>query len=369
MDDCKAEDELCKPRIGNSLNNNGITNINYISTAEKAIEATLLTLFCLVALVGNILLWLAILRKRSLRTPSNALILCLSSADVLVSIINMPFTIATIVIGDWVLGQDVCVITGFTNMITFIASVMSLGAISINRFYMIVHPFKCKSIYTKRNTIFNIIGIWLLSVFLGSPPLLGWAEYGYLPGQSFCFAKWELSPSYTIFMVITCFGGPCSAMTFSYVRLFTSYRKRRMAVGQTAETSLSQRNLDSTVGNEFQDSAISLEAISHMTNLEARRRDKEKKRREEDLKLSLTLFIVIVVFVVCWLPFCVTMFLNVFSEQSVSRQADIATLILGYCNSCCNPVIYGVTNAKLRSAYKEFWRVCLSKLRKAFRIH
>ena len=49
--------------------------------------------------------------------------------------------------------------------------------------------------------ICNITGTWILSASLASPPLFGWGRYGYLPGQSVCFAEWRTSISYTFFMV------------------------------------------------------------------------------------------------------------------------------------------------------------------------
>ena len=126
--------------------------------AERVIEAMVLSVIFVVALSGNILLWIVVLKHRSLRTVSNALVLCLSSADLLVSVFSMPITIATIAIGQKMFSDELCVALGFISMCTFIGSVMSLAAISINRYVMIVHPSKFKGVYTKRNTGFFIVG-------------------------------------------------------------------------------------------------------------------------------------------------------------------------------------------------------------------
>jgi hypothetical protein len=58
----------------------------------------------------------------------------------LVAAANMPVTILTIFSGEWILSEQLCVIFGYSSMITLVLSVMSLCNISINprtrhRFY------------------------------------------------------------------------------------------------------------------------------------------------------------------------------------------------------------------------------------------
>ena len=106
-------------------------------------------------------------------------------------------------------------------------------------------------------------GVWLLSFCLALPPLVGWAEYGYLPGQSFCFCRWTTSISYTIFMVAVCFGGPCSTMTFCYVNILREVRQSKKRISKNASqsniapsrTSQSGRESD-TDGGERASSAV-----------------------------------------------------------------------------------------------------------------
>lgn len=106
----------------------------------------------------------------------------------------------------------------------------------------------------------------------------------------------------------------------------------------------------------------SLTGASSMTDLSVRQKRKEKRRTEE-FQLALSLMVVILVFVLCWLPFCVTMFLSVFRPQSLPRAADMFTLLLGYTNSCINPFIYGVMNRRVKEGYGELWKkLCFYRL-------
>lgn len=121
-----------------------------ISNAEKGVEGAILVTISMAGIIGNVSLWAIILLNRALRTSSNIFVLCLSGADILVSTINVPMVITSVLKGGWIFSEAACEGLGFLTMLTFIASVMSLGLISINRFMLICHPQKFKSIYTPR---------------------------------------------------------------------------------------------------------------------------------------------------------------------------------------------------------------------------
>ena len=130
----------------------------YVSPIERLLEGIILSIISVISLTGNIALWIVVLQKNSFRTASNALLLCLSAADILVSAFNMPVTVYTLALGTWPFDTLTCTFAGFVTMVTFIASVMSLGVISINRYVLICHPSKFRNIYTAKNTSLMITG-------------------------------------------------------------------------------------------------------------------------------------------------------------------------------------------------------------------
>ncbi len=134
------------------------------STTEKILESFALIIFSVIAIIGNVSLWLIICRERALRNVSNALILCLSTADVLISGVSIPVIVYTIIYGTWNFSQSACVGLGFLTMTAFIASVASLGVISINRYIFICYP-QHKTIYSENNTAIVIIGKCITSSF------------------------------------------------------------------------------------------------------------------------------------------------------------------------------------------------------------
>lgn len=120
-------------------------------------EGIFLIIVCISAMIGNVCMWIIICKSKELRTSTNAFILGLTTADLLVAAANMPVTIITIFSHEWILTEQSCVIFGYFNMITLVLSVMSLCNISINRYVMVCRSIHFKTVYTKRNASLMIL--------------------------------------------------------------------------------------------------------------------------------------------------------------------------------------------------------------------
>ena len=82
------------------MNENSSQYDSEISDTEHYIEVCVLSVITVLAVVANISLWLVVLGTRSLRAESNnILLLSLSLADILVSVISMPMTVVSIYMG------------------------------------------------------------------------------------------------------------------------------------------------------------------------------------------------------------------------------------------------------------------------------
>ena len=82
-------------------------------------------------------------------------------------------------------------------------------------------------------------------------------------------------------------------------------------------------------------------------------------KRREEIVLARSLAVVVILFVLCWLPYCISMLLSIFYEGTVPRGFHMFTLIIGYANSGCNPIVYGAMNKRFAVGYKNlfcFWR-------------
>ena len=158
-------------------------------TVDRVLGCAFLALVGALALVGNISLWTIVLRTASLRRePSSWLMLCLSVADLLVATVSMPLVGVALVSGDWPLSDAVCVVFGFVAMISFVASVMSLVAISLDRYGIVCYPQKYSK-HRRRVALSAIAGRRPATASgrmrLG-PPHLRSKGLPYYLGQTFC---------------------------------------------------------------------------------------------------------------------------------------------------------------------------------------
>ena len=191
-----------------------------MALVSTIVKAVLLGVVNICAFLGNVSLFVVLLRKPALRTLSNMFLLNLAAADLLVSVVNMPMANATLVHGSWMFGEFVCTLTAFANLLSLVASVMSLAMVSVNRYHFVVKWRTYHLNFTKARCAVYVVCVWVFSGLMCLPPLFGWAEYRYNAGQSQCFVNWSSSASYTLFMVVICFLGPLSTMALLYCKVW-----------------------------------------------------------------------------------------------------------------------------------------------------
>ena len=314
--------------------------------ASSIIESTILVIICTASILGNMTLYFIITRKKPLRTISNGFLLNLAFADLLVSALNMPITVVTIVKQRWIFGDRACKLLGFTTMLSFVSSVMWLAMIAINRYYYVVQWKLYPSLFTLRRSMLFAGTVWLISLSISIPPLFGWAEYRYIPGKSYCFVFWPSDVYYMYFMLILCFFGPLSIMCLSYYNILKFTRDAKQRVNRHRDNELLQEETQRQQRN--------------ITDIYEKNR-KRLRMTQEEVKITNTLLIVVACFMACWAPFASTMFFDVYYPHSLPRIVDISTLLLGYANSMCNPVVYGIRTQAFRRELVGFFTSCLEK--------
>ena len=85
----------------------GIKSVNYLFPV-MIIVATMLSILAIATAFGNLLVGLALLRYRRLRTISNCLIGNLALSDFLLATTVIPFSIANECLGYWIFGPLLC---------------------------------------------------------------------------------------------------------------------------------------------------------------------------------------------------------------------------------------------------------------------
>ena len=331
-------------------------------------ETTILCFIALAAIIGNLSLYIIVYKNKDLRTVTNLYILNLAAADIMVSVLSIPFTVVTIITERWVFGDTACVVLGFFTILSFIASVMSHGMIAINRYFYIVKWNTYLKTFSKRKALLYVAAVWAVSIFLASPPLLGWAEYRFIPGKSYCFVYWPSNAYFMYFMITVCFFGPLSVITFSYYNVlkFTKNLKRR--IGETRNNltpplqSQDPTTANTTQHNNNSDRELDFNMAARRqidrrgaTNCDSKSKSPKFQVTPEETRITNTFLFVVALFVICWAIFAVTMFFDVYYPKPLPRAVDIASLLLGYLNSMCNPVLYGLRNSAFKQGFLNLY--------------
>ena len=146
----------------------------YSSVKFTAIATTVIGIISSIgSILGNGLVLFVLLKHERLRTPSNVLLGSLCLTDFLTGFIVVP-TISVRRITE-AYGSGICIIRivcAYFSYLTVIVSVVTIGLISIDRYYAIMMPFRYQRNVTARKYMAVLTLVWLILAVHSSLPFL-----------------------------------------------------------------------------------------------------------------------------------------------------------------------------------------------------
>ena len=294
------------------------------SKTEMAVGATLLTIIMLSAFLGNLLTSMIFLRKPHLRTTTNISILFLSISDILMAVLVMPFSLASLVKGKWISTQEACTFNAWLLYSLIGVSLITMTSTAVIRFFCVVKPILHHQYIKPKIVAVGISILWLTTSFMfGGLALLATSDRrGYSKKRTFCF----LAIRGNIAKVLNYIG--LSLVVIAGLLIFLAYFKVFRFVSRHNQTMAS--NLQQ--GNP-----------SHI----------------EEARITKTLVIVVLGFVSCWAPATIIQVIDIFPRFRMPAFASLIQAVSIFAISCINPFIYGFTNRRLRREYLELLRFML----------
>lgn len=175
--------------------------------------------------IGNGLVVVAISVDKSLKGLQNWFVASLAVSDLLVGLFIMPLSLANELMGYWYFGDTICELWLSTDVLLCTASILNLCLISLDRYWSITRAITYIKQRTRNRAILMISIVWLLSMTICFPPLVGWKRpQPMLSGYPLCILSEE--PGYVVYSSIGSFYLPLVVMVLVYFKIYKAARKR-----------------------------------------------------------------------------------------------------------------------------------------------
>ena len=311
---------------GNASGNDVIHASRISRTAAEVVAlvaAYAVVIIC--SLLGNALVCFVIYKRRRLHTVTNMFITNLAISDILITVLNIPFSITRNVLENWPFGGFMCRFVNIILMMSVYVSTFTMTAIAMDRYIVIVYPLRPRlTIYFG---IIIIIVTWCMSTLMSLPfALYAQVETLHLLLNTvtrcrLCYpAPADLhEKAITLFTLISQYVIPMAVTGYAYGHIVRKLWAREL-VGQP---SANQR-------------------LSH------------QKARRKTIKMLIT---VVAIFCVCWMPLNMYHLLTDFHPDSErfhhNSSVYLACHWFAMSSVCYNPFVYCWMNASFRSEIRN----------------
>ncbi|MBN3306738.1 GPR83 protein, partial [Amia calva] len=280
-----------------------------------------------ISLFGNILVCHVVIKNKRMHSATSLFIVNLAIADILITLLNTPFTLVRFVNSTWVFGKVMCHVSRFVQYCSLHVSTLTLTAIALDRHQVILHPLKPR-MSTMRGVIYIAV-IWLMGSCFSLPHAI------YQKLFMFAYSKDMLRS-----LCVPNFPEP-SDLYWKYIDLatFILLYVLPLLIISVAYTTVAKR-------------LWRRNAIGDVTTEQyfAHRRKKKKT-----IKM---LMLVVVVFAVCWFP--LNCYVVLISSQTIrsSNALYFSFHWFAMSSTCYNPFIYCWLNENFRSELKYLMSIC-----------
>jgi neuropeptide F receptor len=287
----------------------------------QALFCVIYTIIFVLGLLGNVLVCFVVIRNKAMQTVTNLFISNLALSDILLCIFAVPFTPLYSFRGSWSWGSLLCHIMPFAQGCSVYISTLTLMSIAIDRFFVIIYPFRPRMKIETCITV--IIMIWTFSVTVTMPYAIFMTYYDLDIGR-FCEETWPTEKLRRIFGSVTSilqFVLPFVVIAFCYTCV--SFKLNDRAKAKAASKNSRKEELD-----------------------------KNRKRRTNQMLIAM-----VTIFGLSWLPLNVINLCNDYYIYAIHLKYYFLVFFIGHViamsSTCYNPFIYAWMNENFRKEFKQ----------------
>uniref|UniRef100_A0A8C8REL2 Endothelin receptor type B n=1 Tax=Pelusios castaneus TaxID=367368 RepID=A0A8C8REL2_9SAUR len=299
----------------------------------KYINTVVSCLVFVLGIIGNSTLLRIIYKNKCMRNGPNILIASLALGDLLHITIDIPINVYKLLAEDWPFGVEMCKLVPFIQKASVGITVLSLCALSVDRYRAVASWSRIKGIGVPKWTAVEIVLIWVLSVVLAVPEAIGFdmivMEYKgkrlqicmLHPTQKTSFMQfYKTAKDWWLFSFYFCL--PLAITAFFYT-------------------------------------LMTCEMLRKKSGMQIALNDHLKQRRE----VAKTVFCLVLVFALCWLPLHLSRILKltIYDQRDPNRCELLSFfLVLDYIginmaslNSCINPIALYLVSKRFKNCFKS----------------
>ena len=294
-----------------------------LSEQTHYIFAGVYALLTFIAFSLNTLVLVTSISDRSLRTPSNKLILSMAVGDWLHAVLAYPFGIVANVSKDWRSNNASCLWYAFITAFLSFGVILHHATFAIERAAVI--KYSITLVIVERKLRLVIIGLWMFALLWSTFPLAGWSAYAPEGAGLLCSIRWQSSDPGNIAFIACIFSfffvAPIVTMATAYYSIYHTVKK------------ISQNAHDLWGEN----AAPTLEAV------------------QAESKTSRMAFIMSFCFIFAWTPYAMVSLYAVIRAPKplISPLVTSLPAIFAKTAACYNPIIYFLLFTKFRVSLRK----------------
>ena len=329
-------------------------SINPDFKIASIVMATILLLYLIVGLTGNVIV-IAFIISKHLKEPTHILLLNLAISDALLCGLFMPFGVVSGYAGGFIFGSSdkmrcqVCQV-GIIFSALSIASINTLGVISFDRFMYFKYPLSYHRYVTTTKTVIVIILVWLFSALQSVLPLFGFGEIRYTYLLCFCcvylYGSTHIAKNvyYLILLLILgLFSWITMIVTNAWIIIIVKVQIKKLY----------------KIRKSFRNRK---ELLNHQQSL---RKEIRKAKNRKQLALLRTFGTLLIANLITWVPLILQSFVSMIIDADDIPIGVYMFVFLSFIShSVLHPIIEGCLIPELKTKFKNIFCPC-KKLDKA----
>ncbi|XP_077350080.1 histamine H3 receptor-like [Lithobates pipiens] len=349
-----------------------------------------LSLFILLTIFGNILVMLAFIVDKRLRTQSNFFLLNLAICDFFIGAFTSPLYVPYMLTGKWMLGKHLCKLWLVADYTMCTASALNVTLISYDRFISVTKAVLYRSSQKNHSEAFlKITAVWIMSFLLYSPSILvGKGDNIENVCRMGLFDTWYFNLITSVFDFFL----PLISISFFNLSIYWNITKRKMKKRQsTISISTGEKSSVKPFIIATNQVLASVDGVKDISTQRWKREDKVIRlgvackrnsslqadqisrmpsnynicviKLSRDKNVAKSLAVLVLVFAVCWMPYSLVIIISTACPYDCGASYwYYVTVWMLYLNSAINPILYPMCHKSFRKAFSLLWQLCLKLL-------